>query len=81
MGAHKRILRDGWPMLAIMTDEKTEMVKEIFDLDKDTDDEFRKTVYQTKGFKKGALKESFTEAVNAWIKEQKRLRKESRSVE
>lgn len=58
--------------------ETTETVKEIFDLDKKTDEEFRKTVYQKKGFKKGALKESFTEAVKDWIKEQKRLKKEAK---
>jgi hypothetical protein len=60
--------------------EAKEKVKEIFDLDKEIDDEFRKTVYQTKGFKKGALKDSFTEAVQAWIKEQKRLKKEAKAL-
>ena len=61
--------------------ETREVVKEIFDMPKDLDDEFRKTVYETRGFKKGALKESFNEAVKAWIKEQKRLRKEFREIE
>ena len=61
--------------------EESKKVKEIFDLDKETDDEFRKTVFQTKGFKKGALKDSFTEAVKGWIAEQKRLKKEYREIE
>ncbi|MBI3841440.1 MAG: hypothetical protein HY297_05780, partial [Thaumarchaeota archaeon] len=56
-------------------------VKEIFDLDKDTDEDFRRTAYETKGFKKGVLKESFTEAVKAWTKEQKRLKKEEKAIE
>ncbi|MDG6950889.1 MAG: hypothetical protein JRN12_03470 [Nitrososphaerota archaeon] len=61
--------------------EAKEMVKEIFDLDKEIDEEFRKTVYETRGFKKGALKDSFTDAVKGWIKEQKRLKKEYRDIE
>jgi hypothetical protein len=76
------ILRERWKMpMNAKAEEGKEVVKEIFDLDKDTDEDFRRTAYETKGYKKGVLKESFTEAVKAWVKEQKRLRKEYKEIE
>lgn len=54
---------------------------EVVELDDDLDAEFRKTIAETKGLRKGVIKESFTEAVKAWIKEQKRLKKEYREIE
>ena len=35
-----------------------------------TEREFRKTVYETKGYKKGNISEAFEEAVECWIKKQ-----------
>lgn len=55
-------------------------VKEIVELDDELDAEFRKAIMDAKGLKKGVIKESFEEAVKAWIKEQKRLRKEAKSI-
>lgn len=56
-------------------------VKEIVELDDELDAEFRKAIMESKGLKKGVIKESFEEAVKAWIKEQKRLKKEYREIE
>ena len=46
--------------------------KEIVELDDELDEEFRKVIAQTKGLHKGVIKESFEEALVAWIKEQKK---------
>jgi len=48
---------------------------EVVELDDDLDAEFRKTIMETKGLRKGVIKESFEEAVKGWIKEQKRLKR------
>ena len=60
---------------------KGETVKEIVEVDKDLDDEFRSTVAQIKGLHKGVLRDSFQEAVRLWIKEQKKLKKEYKQIE
>ena len=49
-------------------------VKEVVEINKELDDQFRKTIAETKGLRKGVLKESFEEALVAWIKEQKKSR-------
>jgi hypothetical protein len=48
----------------------------IIDLDKELEEEFRKTVYESKGLRKGVIKTSFEEALSMWIKEQKQKNKE-----
>lgn len=53
---------------------------EVVELDDDLDAEFRKTIMEMKGLRKGVIKESFEEAVKAWIIEQKRLKKEAREI-
>jgi len=60
---------------------KGETVKEIVEIDKELDDDFRATIAQTKGLHKGVLRDSFQEAVRLWIKEQKKLRKEYKEIE
>jgi hypothetical protein len=52
------------------------MGKLIIDLDKELEEEFRKTVYESKGLRKGVIKTSFEEALSMWIKEQKQKNKE-----
>lgn len=54
------------------------MGKMIIDLDKELEDEFRKTVYESKGLRKGVIKKSFEEALAMWIKEQKSKNKQKR---
>jgi hypothetical protein len=53
---------------------------EVVELDDELDKEFRKTIVEVKGLRKGVIKESFTEAVKAWIKEQKRLKREAKNL-
>jgi hypothetical protein len=53
---------------------------EVVELDDDLDAEFRKTIMETKGLRKGVIKESFEEAVKGWIKEQKRLKREAKAL-
>jgi len=53
---------------------------EVVELDDDLDAEFRKTIMETKGLRKGVIKESFEEAVKGWIKEQKRLKREAKTL-
>jgi hypothetical protein len=48
------------------------MAKMIFDLDDEKEKEFRDIVVKVKGLHKGVIKESLEEAIDAWIKEQKR---------
>jgi hypothetical protein len=47
----------------------------IFDLDDKKEKEFRDTIIKVKGFHKGVIKESLEEAIDAWIKEQKKSKK------
>lgn len=47
-------------------------VKEIVEIDKELDDEFRQIIAQTKGLHKGVLRQSFEEALAVWIREQKK---------
>jgi hypothetical protein len=52
--------------------EIIDMAKMIFDLDDKREEEFRDMVINVKGFHKGVIKESLEEAIDAWIKEQKK---------
>ena len=54
-----------------MTKQKEETRKMIFELDLDRDDRFRKAIYDSKGLRKGAIKEALEEAIDDWIKKQK----------
>ena len=51
---------------------KEETVKEIVEIDKDLDDDFRETIYQTMGFKRGNIRQAFHEAIGLWIKEKRK---------
>jgi hypothetical protein len=56
------------------------MAKMIFDLDSKVEEEFRKTVAEVKGLHKGVIKDSLQEAILAWIREQKKLKKKGDST-
>jgi hypothetical protein len=51
------------------------MAKMIFHLDDEKEKKFRDTVIKVKGFRKGVIKESLEEEINAWIEEQKKSKK------
>ena len=51
------------------------MAKMIFELDDEKEKEFRDIVVKVKGFHKGVIKESLEEAIDAWIREQKKKTK------
>jgi hypothetical protein len=53
----------------------------IVDVDKDREARFRQTVARVKGLHKGVIKESFEEAIDLWIAEQKKLKKELREID
>jgi hypothetical protein len=55
--------------------DKIDMAKMIFDLDDKKEKEFRDIVVKVKGLHKGVIKESLEEAIDAWIKEQKKWNK------
>ena len=44
------------------------MAKMIFEIDDKLEEEFRNTVFQRKGLKRGVIKEALIEAMNLWIK-------------
>jgi regulator of replication initiation timing len=52
------------------------MAKMIFDLDNNTEREFRETVAKVKGLHKGVIKESLEEAIQIWLKNAKKKMKE-----
>ena len=47
------------------TKEKGETVKEIVEIDKELDNDFRTTIAQTKGLHKGVIRDSFQEVCQA----------------
>jgi len=53
------------------TKEEPQSKKMIFELDLERDDRFRKAIYDSKGLRKGAIKEALEEAIDDWIKKQK----------
>jgi hypothetical protein len=53
------------------------MAKMIFELDDKKDKEFRDTVIKVKGFHKGVIKDSLEEAIDLWIKEQRKKKSDS----
>jgi hypothetical protein len=40
---------------------------EVVELDDDLDDRFRKAIMQSKGLRKGVIKEAFEEAIHVWL--------------
>lgn len=54
-----------------MIKQKDETKKMIFELDLERDERFRKAIYDSKGLRKGAIKEALEEAIDDWIKKQK----------
>jgi hypothetical protein len=48
--------------------------KLIVDISDEMDEEFRKALIETFGFKKGVIKKAVEEAIQAWIKESKNRR-------
>lgn len=48
----------------------------IFTLDNDLDEKFRKTIAAVKGLHRGVIQEALEEAVQEWIKQQRRKNEE-----
>ena len=48
------------------------MGKMIFELDDNLEEEFRKAIAEKKGLHKGVIKESIEEAIEIWVKKQKK---------
>lgn len=47
------------------------MVKITFELERNLNDKFRKTIASSKGLYRGAIQEALIEAINLWIKSTK----------
>jgi len=50
-------------------------------LSDETEARLRDTIYKTKGMKKGNISEAIEEAIELWIQEQKRLKREYKEIE
>ena len=52
--------------------EKETIIQCNFTIEKELRDNFKKVVYQTKGWEPGTMKEAFREAVQLWIERNKK---------